>query len=363
MWINKNKFLFNQSTYKNKTDISSISFKEDLYVGTENGIVSCYQGSDKLYNSQYFTLKFDYLESCDVLEKITAFDFMESGGISKFSIVSNERNLKVFEVRNDKSTLENLDNVDNSNLKFTHKEIKEFSNVHSYMCNSVSLNNDNQYFISSDYLVVNLWRPDILEGCYTLIDIKPPKHTDLVYVINTCKFSKYLNTIFGYSTTNGEILFNDLRLSTKSDNIIKITNKDKDIKDGAFKSVSDFSFVDENLVINRSLNNVSLSDLRNPDKEVFRITISENIVSNPSILDSDAVYEKFKISENGKFAFTGSFSNKIYAINIQTGSKEEIELDTKYRSSDLNKTRFVASKNNGFYAVYGNTIYEYENDQ
>lgn len=358
MWINKNKFQFDQSTYKNKTDISSLSYKDDLYVGTENGMVSCYKGSDKMYGSQYFTLKFDYLESCDVLEKITAFDFMESGGISKLSIVSNERNIKIFEVRNNKSTQDNLTQPDISNLEFSHNEVKEFSNVHSYMCNSVSLNNDNQYFISSDYLVINLWRPDVLEGCYTLVDIKPPKHTDLVYVINTCKFSKYMNTVFGYSTTNGEILFNDLRLSTKSENILKIKNKDKDIKDGAFKSVSDFSFVNEHSVINRSLNNVSLSDLRNPDKEVFRVTISENIVSNPSILNSDAVYEKFKISENGKFAFTGSFSNKIYAIDIQTGMKEEIVIDTKYRSSDLNKTRFVAAKENGFYVVYGNTIYE-----
>ncbi|WUR03573.1 serine/threonine-protein phosphatase 2A 55 kDa regulatory subunit B (CDC55) [Vairimorpha necatrix] len=357
MWINKNKFIIDQSKNKSKSEISNLLYKNNLYVGTESGSIICYSNY-KIYDSIYFKHKFDYLESCDINAKITAFDFMETGGITNLNIVSNERDVKIYEVRNDLSTLDNINNIKTD--KYNHNLIREFNNIHGYMCNSISLNNDNQYFISSDYLTVNLWRPDKLEGCFTLIDIKPLKHTDLVYVINTSKFSEHLNTVFGYSTTNGEIILNDLRESTKSTKILTLSTNDLEIRDGAFKPISDFSFINENLIISRSLNNVTLTDIRNPSSNVYKITISETINENPSMLNSDAIYEKFKISENGKCAFTGTFGNKVYCIDLLTGKKEEIILDVKHRSVELNKTRHVAANKNGFFVSYGNNIYEYE---
>lgn len=357
MWKNKNKFVLDQQKNKSKSEISNLLYKNNLYVGTESGTIECYSDY-KLYESVYFKHQFDYLESCDINAKITAFDFMETGGIPITTIVSNERNVKIYNVRNTLSTLDNINNIKGES--YTHELIKEFTNIHGYMCNSISLNNDNQFFISSDYLTINLWRPDKLEGCFTLVDIKPLKHTDLVYVINTCKFSAYLNTIFGYSTTNGEVILNDLRETSKSSQILKLSTKDTNIKDGAFKPISDFSFVNDNLIISRSLNNVTLSDIRNPSQDVFKLVISERIGSNPSILDSDSIYEKFKISENGKHAFTGTFDNKVSCIDLITGSKEEIILDIKHRFTDLNKTRYVTAKTNGFFVSYGNVIYEYE---
>ena len=249
MWINRNKITISQSSRKSKSEISNVLYKKHLYIGTESGTVECYSPA-KIYETEYFQKKIDYLESCDIQAKITAFDFMETCGITTTTFVSNERNIRVFDVRNNLSTIDNINNVPGGT--YSHELVKEFTNIHAYICNSISLNNDNQFFISSDYLAINLWRPDRLEGCYNLLNIKPLKNTDLVYVINTCKFSPYLNTIFGYSTTNGEITFNDLRESSKSSKILKILSKDSEIKDAAFKPISDFSFVNDNLEIGRA---------------------------------------------------------------------------------------------------------------
>lgn len=349
MWTNKYKLSIDK-------DVSCLNYLNTLYVGDESGCIQNYENTDLLYKTKYFSKRFDYLESCDVIEKITSLQILETGGINQKIIISNERNIKLFDIRNNLSTIDNLNKLKG---EYIHTMEKEFNNIHSYMCNSISLNNDNQYFISSDYLMINLWKPDVLEGCFNLIDIKPPKHSDLVYVINTSKFSDYLNTIFGYSTTHGEILLNDLRISSKSENIFNIKNKENDIKDGAFKSISDFSFINEHEIINRSLNHVSLFDLRNTDKEVFSVVISEKINKNPSILDTDEVYEKFKICNNKKYAFTGSFGNVVNAIELKTGTKTEIRIPEKIRNTEENKTRFVKAKEDGFFVVYGRSIYNF----
>lgn len=349
MWTNNYKLNIDK-------DVSCLYYLDTLYIGDECGFIKNYKNTNLLYNTKYFSKRFDYLESCDVIEKITSLDVLETGGINQKIIISNERNIKIFDVRNNLSTMDNINKLQG---EYKHTLEKEFNNIHSYMCNSISLNNDSQYFISSDYLMINLWKPDILEGCFNLIDIKPPKHSDLVYVINTSKFSKYLNTIFGYSTTHGEIILNDIRISSKTENILKIKNKENDIKDGAFKSISDFSFINDYEIINRSLNHVCLFDMRNTDKEIYSVVISDKINKNPSILDTDEVYEKFKICNNCKYAFTGSFGNVVNAINIKNGEKTEIKIPDKLRNSEENKTRFVRANDDGFFVVYGKSIYNY----
>ncbi|EOB13480.1 Protein phosphatase PP2A 55 kDa regulatory subunit [Nosema bombycis CQ1] len=352
MWIKKKKWDLEQNTLLDKEKICSIMYKDLLYVGHEDGFVQAYS-DDLLFSFKAYDLRFDYLESCDVLERVTAINRFETGGVSHNLIIANERNIKIIEVRNSESTK----NIINNNLSKTYNNtlLKEFNNIHSYMINSVSVSKDEQVFISSDYLVVNLWHTDRLDVGYTLLDIRPKKGDELVFVINVSKFSDHDSNLFGYSTTAGDIVINDIRISSKSETVNTISCKDMNHLDGALKSISDFNFIDQNLICARNLNSILMFDARNTTKEIFKTEIGENLFKSPDVFDTEAVYEKFKMCNNDKYIFTGDFEGNMYAIDVKNGEREVIGIEDDLK----NKIKLVACKENGFYCVQNNNIYEY----
>ncbi len=356
MWKKKKTWDLGESIITDKDNLSCMTYKEHLYLGKEDGTVQAYQ-DDLLYSFKAFDLKFDYLESCDVLERITSIERLETGGVSHNLIVANERNIKIIEIRNSEGT-KNITQGILSDV-YNNTTLKEFNNVHSYMINSLSLSMDNQYFISSDYLVVNLWKPERLDVGYTLLDIRPKRGDELVYVINTAKFSPHDSNIFGYSTTSGDVVINDIRLSSKSETVQTIHFKDVSSHDGALKSISDFSFTDLNTIAARNLNSVTLFDLRNTKKELIKIDICERMFKDPDIYDTEAVYEKFKLCNNSSHIFTGDFEGRVYAIDIKNGTRDVINLDEEEITELTEKTKLMACKENGFFCVYGDSVYEY----
>ncbi|KAF9761941.1 Serine/threonine-protein phosphatase 2A 55 kDa regulatory subunit B delta isoform [Nosema granulosis] len=356
MWKKKNKWDLGQSGSTDKDSICSMAFKEHLYIGKEDGTVLAYS-EDLLYSFKAYDLKFDYLESCDVLERITSIERLNTGGVAHNLIVANERNIKIIEMRNSEGTKNTTQGI-LSNV-YTSTVLKEFNNVHSYMINSLSLSRDCQFFISSDYLVVNLWRPERLDVGYTLLDIRPKRGDELVYVINVAKFSSHDSNIFGYSTTAGDVIINDIRLSSKSETVQSINCKDIASHDGALKSISDISFVDTNHICTRNLNSVSLFDLRNTKTEVYKVDICEKMFKTPDVYDTEAVYEKFKLCNNDKHIFTGDFEGRVYAIDIKDGRRDIIDLENENIEELVEKTKLVACKNDGFFCAHGDSVYEY----
>jgi serine/threonine-protein phosphatase 2A regulatory subunit B len=59
---------------------------------------------------------------------------------------------------------------------------KVYANAHTYHINSVSMNSDQETFLSADDLRVNLWNLNVTEQSFNLVDIKPSNMEDLTEV-------------------------------------------------------------------------------------------------------------------------------------------------------------------------------------
>lgn len=59
---------------------------------------------------------------------------------------------------------------------------KVYANAHTYHINSISVNSDQETFLSADDLRVNLWNLDITEQSFNIVDIKPTNMEDLTEV-------------------------------------------------------------------------------------------------------------------------------------------------------------------------------------
>ena len=61
-----------------------------------------------------------------------------------------------------------------------------FGNAHTYHINAISISSDQETFISSDDLRVNLWHLDHTNQSFNVVDIKPPNMEDLTEVPCCC---------------------------------------------------------------------------------------------------------------------------------------------------------------------------------
>lgn len=57
-----------------------------------------------------------------------------------------------------------------------------YANAHTYHINSISVNSDQQTFLSADDLRINLWSLDVTDQSFNIVDIKPPNMDDLTEV-------------------------------------------------------------------------------------------------------------------------------------------------------------------------------------
>lgn len=59
---------------------------------------------------------------------------------------------------------------------------KVYANAHTYHINSISVNSDQETFLSADDLRVNLWNLEVTENSFNIVDIKPSNMEDLTEV-------------------------------------------------------------------------------------------------------------------------------------------------------------------------------------
>jgi serine/threonine-protein phosphatase 2A regulatory subunit B len=57
-----------------------------------------------------------------------------------------------------------------------------FANAHTYHINSISVNSDQETFLSADDLRINLWSLERSDQSFNIVDIKPANMEDLTEV-------------------------------------------------------------------------------------------------------------------------------------------------------------------------------------
>jgi len=323
-----------------------------LWIGREDGILECHNENVK-FNAKVFETEYDYLESEEIKAKISAFEQVNDGSVNDIIYVGNEKGIKVFKIRNDAPTIDICNDLYSPSYRIS--EIKKCPNTHAYVLNSLSLNRSREYLASSDYIKINLWKPEKMSEPYNIIDLKPQLVGGVVFVINSCKFNPFCDGILAYSSSNGEIYLNDISITPKSQEICSMKNTNTE----SIKSISDFAFIDSNLVISRSLNNICLFDVRSTKSSIFSKELITNYDEQNMLNSSDAIYEKFKIATDGMFAYSGSYLNSVYSVNVLTGSQEEVLVGEKREFSTDNKIRLVVAENDGFTCVLNGSVFKY----
>ena len=111
-----------------------------------------------------------------------------------------------------------------------------FGNAHTYHINSISLNSDQETFLSADDLRINLWHTEVTDQSFSkskkrdrqrerklsilildIVDIKPPNMEDLTEVITGAEFHPRECNLFVYSSSRGIIRLCDMRQSALCD--------------------------------------------------------------------------------------------------------------------------------------------------
>lgn len=96
-----------------------------------------------------------------------------------------------------------------------------YGGAHTYHVHSISVNADQETFLSADDLRVNLWHHEITNQSFNVVDIKPQNMEELTEVITSAEFHPSEDNLFAYSSSKGILRLCDMRLSALCDKASK----------------------------------------------------------------------------------------------------------------------------------------------
>jgi serine/threonine-protein phosphatase 2A regulatory subunit B len=104
-----------------------------------------------------------------------------------------------------------LPSVAASELVLASRSKRVYANAHTYHINSISVNSDQETFLSADDLRINLWNLEVNDQSFNIVDIKPQNMEDLTEVITSAEFHPRHCNVFAYSSSKGCIRLADMR--------------------------------------------------------------------------------------------------------------------------------------------------------
>lgn len=179
--------------------ISTVEFNDDgelLATGDKGGRIvifqresltkmSPYRNEYNVYSTfQSHEAEFDYLKSLEIEEKINKIRWLRRKNMSHFLLSTNDKTIKLWKIRerNRRTESGNLRDengyirsinmpiikyMDRMEVEAIPKRI--FANAHTYHINSISLNSDQETFMSADDLRINLWHIEITNQSFSII--------------------------------------------------------------------------------------------------------------------------------------------------------------------------------------------------
>uniref|UniRef100_A0A7E4VQ54 Serine/threonine-protein phosphatase 2A 55 kDa regulatory subunit B n=1 Tax=Panagrellus redivivus TaxID=6233 RepID=A0A7E4VQ54_PANRE len=336
--------------------ISCVEFSPDgefLATGDKGGRVVIFQRdqSGKYTNGQrsseynvYSTFQshepeFDYLKSLEIEEKINQIRFLKKKNASNFIISTNDKTVKLWKIsererrmaeggyntRNEDGTKRlpgkhlMLPKLERMELIVEASPRRVYANAHTYHINSISVNSDQETFISSDDLRINLWHHEVTSQSYNIVDIKPVNMEELTEVITAAEFHPKNCNLLAYSSSKGIIRLCDMRASALCDqNPVIFYEEKEDSNNRSFfseiiSSVSDVKFSHSgNFILTRDYLTVNVWDLRKDDHPIETYNVHEYLRSKLCVLyENDSIFDKFECGWSGddKHIVTGSYSN------------------------------------------------------
>ncbi|CAH8547205.1 unnamed protein product [Schistosoma bovis] len=203
--------------------------------------------------------EFDYLKSLEIEEKINSITWLQAYSSAHHLLSANDKTIKLwrlserhyeaynFNIRDDENASLWDESSDRLNMigppiphiitpdklripkfrKSRHLTIEArprrfFANAHAYHINAVSVNSDQETFLSADDLRINLWHLDVTNQSFTIVDLKPSNMEDLSEVITCSRFHPVQCNILAYSTSRGLIRLCDMRYRALCDDHVLV---------------------------------------------------------------------------------------------------------------------------------------------
>jgi serine/threonine-protein phosphatase 2A regulatory subunit B len=318
--------------------------------------------------------EFDYLKSIEIEEKINQIKWLKRKSASNFLLSTNDKTVKLWKIsERDRKVADgnyNLGYIKGAVKRTSSKLVlpriesmktiievsprRVYANAHTYHINSISVNPNQETFISADDLRINLWHHEITSEVFTIVDLKPTNMDQLTEVISCAEFHPKMDALFAYGSSNGVARICDTRLNSTSDIPAKTLDAPNDMR-GFFSeilsSLSDVKFSPNGkYLLTRDYLNCYVWDLAMERKPVETYNVHDHLQSNLcSLYKSEDIFDKFEACWSGddRKVLAGSYSNSFHTFDRYSTSESIFEagnyghLDRKQRKEmDPDKMKF-----------------------
>lgn len=296
-------------------------------------------GDYRVYSTfQSHEPEFDYLKSLEIEEKINKIRWLKRKNPAHFLLSTNDKTIKLWKISERDKKVEGLFNIkedeencfndvkslvlpqvkpmENLMVEATPKRI--YANAHTYHINSISINSDQETYLSADDLRLYCWNLENNSTCFNIVDIKPANMEELTEVITSAEFHPRHCNYFVYSSSKGILRLCDMRASALCDQHAKVFEEPEDSMSRSFFSeiISSISGVrfsnDGRYMVSRDYLSIKVWDLNMDTKPVETYYIHEFLRSKLcSLYENDFIFDKFECCFNGndQYVMTGSYNN------------------------------------------------------
>ncbi|KAK6105234.1 Serine/threonine-protein phosphatase 2A regulatory subunit sur-6 [Brugia pahangi] len=339
--------------------ISCVEFSHDgefLATGDKGGRVVIFQRdqSGKFINGQrstdynvYSTFQshepeFDYLKSLEIEEKINQIKWLKRKNAANFILSTNDKTIKLWKISEREKKVadggwnltRNADGTTTGKRSFSGQlklpklvpmELiveasprRVYGNAHAYHVNSISVNSDQEIFLSADDLRINIWHLEITNESFNIVDIKPVNMEELTEVITAAEFHPTQCHWFVYSSSKGSIRLCDMRDRALCDIHAKLFEESEDPTNRSFfseiiASVSDVKFSHNGrYLLTRDYLTAKVWDINMESGPVETYPVHDYLRSKLCTLyENDSIFDKFEVDWSGddNHILTGSYNN------------------------------------------------------
>ncbi|KAK4535773.1 hypothetical protein CDCA_CDCA06G1798 [Cyanidium caldarium] len=221
-----------------------------------------------------------------------------------------------------------------------------FANAHAYHINSISLNSDEETFLSADDLRINLWRLDICTEGFNVVDIKPDNMEELTEVITAAEFHPRHCNLFVYSSSKGILKLCDLRTNALCDCAFREFYQSDEAGGGErgffseiIASTSDLAFAHSGrYVLARDYMSLRVWDLAMNRQPLLTVPVHESLRPRLcELYENDYIFDKFQctFSADDQCLLTGSYGNQFHTYSTRSGQGLCVEASVDFVSTGL----------------------------
>jgi len=319
--------------------------------------------------------EFDYLKSLEIEEKINKIRWLHRSNPAHFLLSTNDKTIKLWKIREKDKEYHGFNLKDDQGCelepscitglsvpKLRPKELyveasprRIFANAHTYHINSISVNSDQETYMSADDLRINLWNLEITDQSFNIVDIKPANMEELTEVITAAEFHPNHCHTFVYSSSKGTIRLCDMRAQALCDQHAKLLEEPEDPTNRNFfseiiSSISDVKFSHNGrYLMTRDYLSVKVWDLNMDTRPVETYSVHEYLRTKLCALyENDCIFDKFECAWSGKdrYIMTGSYNNFFRMFDRETRRDVTLEASRdNMKARCILKPKKVASGN------------------